>query len=360
MTSRERVIMLLNKQIPDQMGLYEHFWGEVFQDDCWLAQGYPKDNDPVKFFDYDLVNCGGWFDTSPMLGRCDVIEETDEWKVTRDGRGAILKYWKNKSGCPEHIGFEITTRDIWKKYRDPLLTLNPQRLGNIQDIKNNLANARARGKFTVYGNIFVFELLRGTIGDENFLPALLEDPDWINDFCKVYLDHYIAHYSLLFREAGVPDGMWLYDDYGFRNGLFFSPKTMAEIIMPYEKALISFFKEYKLPVILHSCGDIRKAIPLAIEAGFDCLQPMEAKAGCNVIDIAKTYGNTLSYMGNIDVVELGTNDPAKIKDEIVPKLTAMKQMRIPYFFHSDHSVPPTVTYKTYQYALELFNQHKQY
>ncbi len=360
MTSRERVTMLLNKQIPDRMGLYEHFWGETMRDDGWIAQGYPKDNDPVKFFDFDLVNCGGWFDTSLVPGRDETIEETSEWRISRNGHGAIMKNWKAKSGCPEHIDFEVKTPEIWKQYRDRLLHLEPSRLGKIEDIKNNLAAAKERGKFSVYANIFIFESMRGTIGDVNFLPALLEEPEWIRDYCEVYLNHYKMHYEYLFREAGVPDGMWIYEDYGFTNGLFCSPATMKEMIMPYEKALVSFFKDYKLPVILHSCGDIRKAIPLAIDAGFDCLQPMEAKAGCNVIDIAKTYGNKLSYMGNIDVVALGTNDPVKVKEEIVPKLTAMKNMRIPYFFHSDHSVPPTINYKTYQYALELFRQNNRY
>lgn len=360
MNSRERVTMLLNKQIPDQMGLYEHFWGDTITDTGWIAQGYPKDSDPAKFFDYDLVCCGGWFDSALVVGRNDVIDENDEWRITRDGRGAILKLWKDKSGCPEHVGFEVTSREIWGRYREPLLSLDRRRVENLEDIKRNLAETRDKGKFAIYANIFVFELLRGTIGDEVFLPALLEDPDWIRDFCEVYLNHFKMHYDLIFREAGLPDGMWLYEDYGFKNGLFCSPKVMAELIMPFQKELIGFFKEYKLPVILHSCGDIRKAIPLIIEAGFDCLQPMEAKAGCNVIDIAKTYGNKLSYMGNIDVTVLGTNDRAKIRDEIVPKLAAMKNLRVPYFFHSDHSIPPSVDYRTYEYMLELFHQNKTY
>jgi uroporphyrinogen decarboxylase len=176
----------------------------------------------------------------------------------------------------------------------------------------------------------------------------------------VYLDCFKRHYEIVFREAGTPDGFFLYEDFGFCNGLFCSPQTMKELVFPYERALVSFFKDYGLPVILHSCGDVRKAVPQIIEAGFDCLQPMEAKAGCNVLDIAKTYGNKLAYMGNIDVVQLSTNDPAKVRDEIVPKLTELKKMRIPYFFHSDHSLPPDISFATYQYALQLFRDNRSY
>lgn len=359
MTSRERVAALLRKEIPDAMGLYEHFWPETLRD-YWPQQGYPKDSKPEEYFNYDLVNCGGWFNSEPFLQKEEVIEETDEWKVLRNGRGTRLKYWKNKSGTPEHIGFEVATPEIWKKYREPLLSVNRERLGGLEEAKEALAKARAAGKFAVFGNLFVFELLRATLGDETFLPALLLEPEWIKDFCQVYLDFCRRHYEIMFREAGVPDGVFVYEDFGFSNGLFCSPKTLAELIMPYETALVSFFKDYRLPVILHSCGDIRKAVPLVIKAGFDCLQPMEAKAGCNVVEFARTYGNKLAYMGNINVVALGANDLPQVKDEILPKLTALKKMRIPYFFHSDHSIPPDVNFETYKYALELFRDGRSY
>ena len=44
-------------------------------------------------------------------------------------------------------------------------------------------------------------------------------------------------------------------------------------------------------MILHSDGDIRKLIPLLIEAGFDCLQPLEVKASMDVIELKKQYGD---------------------------------------------------------------------
>ena len=359
MTSRERVTALLNHEIPDRMGLYEHYWPETLP--LWMEQGYPKDVWTDDVFGYDLSNCGGWFDSSSFPGQSEVSNETDEWRVTRDGRGATLKYWKNKSGTPEHIGFDCVTPEKWyQKYREPLTVVDKSRLGDMEALKKGVEATHAAGRFACYGNLFVFELMRATIGDEQFLPALLLEPEWIKDFCQVHLDMFRNYYEVLFREAGLPDGMFIYEDWGYTNGLFCSPKTMKELVMPYEKALVDFFHDYKLPVILHSCGDIRRAVPLIIEAGFDCLQPMEAKAGCDVVEFAKTYGNKLAYMGNIDVVDLVTNDKDRIRDMIVPKLKALKELRAPYFFHSDHSIPPTVTLETYQYALELFRENSKY
>jgi uroporphyrinogen decarboxylase len=79
-----------------------------------------------------------------------------------------------------------------------------------------------------------------------------------------------------------------------------------------------------------------------------------------VVEIAKTYGTQLAYMGNINVVALNTNDRSKVEAEIVPKLTKLKEMRIPYIFHSDHSLPPTISMDTYEYALQLFREYGRY
>jgi len=77
MTSRERITTLLKKQVPDHMGLYEHFWPETLRA-LLAAAGYPKDADPQKVFDYDMWGCGGWFDSTPFIRPEELLEETAE------------------------------------------------------------------------------------------------------------------------------------------------------------------------------------------------------------------------------------------------------------------------------------------
>jgi len=359
MTSREIMAALLRREIPERMGIYEHFWGETIP--AWREQGFPEDADPAAFFDYDLRSAdGSWFNTNLVVDfEEEVIEETDKWRVRKDGRLATLKFWKNKSGTPEHIAFEITSPEKWRPYREQLLTLDTRRM-DISALREGLQQARAADKFSVYSNLFIFEIMRATLGDLCMLESLLLEPEWIRDFCSVYTRHYIIHYDHMFSEAGKPDGMFIYEDMGFRNGLFCSPATLADLIVPFYKELVGFFHDHGLPVILHTCGDVRQAVPLIIEAGFDCLQPMEAKAGNNVIEFAQQYGNAISYMGNIDVTVLNKNDPQLTREEVEHKVRAMRELRIPYIFHSDHSVPPDITFQTYKCAVDLFRENWRY
>ena len=139
-----------------------------------------------------------------------------------------------------------------------------------------------------------------------------------------------------------------------------SEDTYRSTLMPYHARIFSFFHDNGLPVIFHTCGDVRKLVEAVSEAGIDCLQPMEAKAGCDVLELSKKFAGELSFMGNIDVTRLNTNDRDVIRDEVVTKVDTLRERRVPYVFHSDHSIPPDVRLESYQYALELFREHGSY
>ena len=83
-----------------------------------------------------------------------------------------------------------------------------------------------------------------------------------------------------------------------------------------------------------------------IEAGIDCLQAIEVKAGMDLLRLHRNYGDRLALMGGIDVRALYSNDTATIDRELEAKIPLVKQG---YVLHSDHSIPRTVQYDTYRY-----------
>ncbi len=361
MTSRERMTAILAGEAPDQVALYEHFWGETIRD-RWVKEGYPEGKSPGEVFDYDLLPLGWSVDPTPFRGVNEVLEETDRHTLTKSGRGATLRHWKGKSGTPEHIAFECTTPEVWKRYREPLLDLDLERIDR-EGLPVRQEQYRQGDKYLVHGNAFVFELLRGILGDVCMLESFLLDPEWIHDFCRVYTDFFKVHYDWIFTHIGLPDGMFIYEDLGFKNGPFCAPATYGALIQPYHAELVDFFHSYGLPVILHSCGDVRQLFDRILATGWDCLQPMEAKAGNNVVefaDISIRSGRRIGFMGNIDVTVLNTGDKDRIRTEVMTKMQALQQRGVGYCFHSDHSVPPDVSYDSYCYAVSLVREHGAY
>jgi uroporphyrinogen decarboxylase len=366
MDSRSLVGGLLNKGDYNRVGLWDHFWPETPK--LWVAQGFPthgeEENaapvDPVVHFDFDLRGCGGWFDVNPIRGYSEVIQETDEWRVTRNGAGAALKYWKHKSGTPEHIDFRMTSREVWERdYRPYLLNVDRERIA-LDSAKEAMRANRESGKWRFYGHMFLWETMRQSMGDVCMYESLSLDPGWIHDYCRVYTDFFKAHFRVILEECGLPDGIWVYEDLGYRNGLFASPKTLETLIFPYFAELVAFFHGYGLPVVLHSCGGVTQALPLIVEAGFDALNPMEVKAGCDLFAFAEQYGDRLAFVGGLDVRLLETNDRDTIRRGVTEIVEGMKARGARYLFGSDHSITPLVTYDSYRFALDVYREHMDY
>ncbi len=355
MTSRERMKGILTHSSYDHYGITEHFWGETLNDE-WPKQGYRKDADPHDVFGYDLRGIAGSPDPTPFRGVNEVIEETDEWQVTRSGWGSALKNWKHHSGTPEHIDFTIKTPADWKPYRDQIADVTDPTRIDFEGIRKTYNERMAQDKFCVFGQVLTFELMRHALGDVTMLESFILEPAWVHDMCRVLTDFYIRHMELIFRDVGKPDGMFIYEDLGFRNGLFASPKTLRELIFPYYRQYVDFLHGHDLPVILHSCGGVTEAVPDLVDIGFDCLQPMEAKAGVNVVQLAEKFGDRIAFMGNIDVTKLNTNDRAVVKEEVLGKLSRLYDLGARYVFHSDHSIPPDIKYDTYRYAVDLYRE----
>jgi uroporphyrinogen decarboxylase len=360
MTKREIIKTLLAKQIPERVGLNEAFWPHIIPN-AWQVQGIEPGTDFVTRFDLDLRSIAWFSAPPPRPDLACVVEESDAWKVTRDGWGATLKHWKEKAGTPEHVGFMMTSPEIWKaEFRDAFEALDVRDHVDLESMKKRYTKAMQEDVFVTYSGLFVFEELRKIMGDVTMLESLLLEPEWVHDFCGLITRKNIEYFELLFREVGLPDGLHIYEDLGYTAAPFASPACHREMVLPYHKQLFGLFKDYNLPVIMHTCGDFRPHIDSIIEAGVDCIQAMEAKTGMNVVTLAEQYKNKLCFMGNIDIRALESGNRDRIREECLGKLNGMKALRAPYVYMSDHSIPPSVTVADYEYMLELYRDNCRY
>jgi uroporphyrinogen decarboxylase len=361
MYGREIIRSLIkDKACPERIGVFEEFWQDTQSE--WEQQGLPPGVDLIAHFDHDFQPIeGSMSNTDPYLTEEEHVEEGGETLIRVNGWGARMRVWKDRPGVPEHLSFDMEDESAWKsRYRDPLLGLDLHRFEDLERLRVNYASARASGRFCYYYNILPTEIMRRSMGDIVMLEAMCLNPRWVHDVCSVVTDNIILHLEYILREVGLPDGIWMYEDMGYTQAPFFSPEMYREFLLPYHSRIGEFVHSYGLPFILHSCGRIRPLLPLIARAGVDCLQAIEAKAGQDVAEMAGFLGNSMAFMGNIDIKAFESNDREVLEAEIVPKLTAVRENRIPYVFHSDHSIPGSVRLDTYEYALELQSIHGHY
>jgi len=349
MDGRERISRILERRRVDRVGLFEHFWGDTQR--TWTEQGHLRPGEDLgDHFDYDLALCWPFNLTVDLDFRPVVVEETDETILQRDGNGALLRRHKLHDATPEHVGFAVTERAEWEALAREKLTPDPRRI-DFEGYRAQKAHAAAQGRYFCWSGVNVFESIHPVTGHENLLVGMALDPDWILDMATVYADLQIALMEQLFGREGWPDGIWFYEDMGFKEHPFISPAMYRELILPAHKKTIAFVKAHGCKVIMHSCGFVEPLVPHMIEAGVDCLQVIEVKAGMDLLRLHRDFGDRLSLMGGIDVRALYSNDRATIDRELFSKIPFVKE-GFGYVVHSDHSIPCTVEYDTYRYFVE--------
>ena len=371
-TSREVMEQLLRNGRLERVGLREvNIWPETIQ--AWVQQGYPTERlvqqdgrtkevpvDWPEHFNYDLAAAVPGFDIYPLPHYREVLEETDEWVIWRNGGGATFKNWKHKCGTPEHVDFRMTSREVWEcDYRPLVLKVGRERL-DMERHRKLFKRRRRKGVWTYYQNMFIFETLRQMLGDVCMYQSVLLDPDWIHDYNRVYTDFFKAHFRILIEEIGLPDGIRLMDDLGYNKGLICSPRVLEDLFLPYYKEFVDFIHSYGLLAELHSCGNVTEAVPLVIQAGFDILNPMEVKAGCDIFKFAEDYGDKLAFIGGLDARVLESGDRELMRQEISKLIEGMKARGARYVFGTDHSISPRVKYDDYLYALQVYREHMLY
>lgn len=349
MTGKERTRRILARERTDRIGLYEHFWDDTHK--AWLAEGQvPAGQSFSDLFGFDIAECWAFNLTANLDVEPRVLKETADTITILDGNGATLRRHKHHDTTPEHLDYQVTDRESWDKLVKPLLTPDPRRI-NFAAYREARRAAREAGRFFVWSGVNVFESIHPMCGHVNMLMGMADDPDWVRDMAGTYAKLNLALQDLLFHQEGQPDGIWYYEDMGYKGSPFMSPRMYEEIIQPAHALTIAHAHRRGMPVIMHSCGFIEPLLPGMIDAGIDCLQVIEVKAGMDLLKLNRLYGDRIAFMGGIDVRALYSNDRAVIDRELESKIPAMMEKHN-YVLHSDHSIPRTVHADTYRYFVE--------
>jgi uroporphyrinogen decarboxylase len=349
MTGYERTLNMLKRQPIDRIPVYEHFWNDTHR--IWTEKGYiPENMAFADFFSFDMDEISAFKFVADLDFTPQIVEETDETVLTRDGNGALLRRHKLHDTTPEHVDSTVNDREGWERHIKPLLKPCDERI-NYEGYAEKKKICREKERFFFFSCAHVFECLHPVCGHEHMLAGMALDPDWVRDMSDTYGDLIYAMMEMLFDKEGLPDGVWFYEDMGFLGRPFMSPQMYREIIRPAHKKTIELAHSYGLPVVMHSCGMVEKLLPGMLEAGIDCLQVIEVKAGMDLLKLHKQYGDRLSFMGGIDIREVYPNDLARIDRELESKIPIVKN-GFGYSLHSDHSIPATVDMPTYRYFID--------
>lgn len=341
MNSRERVLATLSGEKPDFVPVYDVLWTETVA--RWRKEGLP-DGDPHRLLGFDAERL-----PTPDLSFQfpeETIEETPDYIIKKDANGITLQRTPD-AHTPHWLDWTLKGPAEWKCYKERL-SWNQARIP--PDTRPQYNELKGKNIYTWFFSSAPYEAMWPVFGQVRILELMLDDPALIKDVFKTYTD-LLLKAADEYLKAGIDfDGAFLCGDLGYNKGLLFSPALYDELLFDQHRRICRFFHEHDKHVILHSCGRIEQLIPRFIEAGFDGINPIEAKCGQD-IRRWEVWGKKIVWNGNIDVLTLAA-DKNRIAAEVSSKVKSGLAGR-GFFFHSDHSVPPDVSLSNYKLALEI-------
>ncbi|KYH33113.1 uroporphyrinogen decarboxylase family protein [Neomoorella mulderi] len=176
--------------------------------------------------------------------------------------------------------------------------------------------AKYAGEYLVpsYQVTCLFERAWALRGFENFLMDMILNRDFAEELLEKITD-YQVEIAKRYVETGVNCGR-TGDDYGGQNTLLMSPNLWREMIKPRLARIWAVYKEAGLPVIHHTCGDVRLILDDLVDMGLDILHPVQPQA-MPIEELAQRYGKNLTFYGGISTqVTLPFGTPEEVRHEV--------------------------------------------
>ncbi len=365
----DRMNKTLRHEEADRVPISDFFWGSFLE--RWRKDlGLAEDTDVYKYYDLDWIVTVPNMD--PHIKQFETLKETEEEVVVRTGFEAVLRK-KFKDPMPEFIGFETDTiekaeafefDDPWDDRRyfsegdnqiagvgDGFTRNSPPWVETVKDLHPD---------FPVYGSqCEANEYLTRIIGPESNLLWAGLYPERMGKFIERLNEFALECLKAQIKAAdGLIDGMVIWGDIAYKKDMFFSPDYWRQYYKPGLKAMIDVCHENNLPVIYHGCGNVKRVFGDFIEVGVDAYNPLEAKAGMDVVELRRQYGHQIGFCGNMNVMEWADCSQEELKGIVLRKLNAAKGGGM--IFQSDHSVPSNVSGQNYDYVVNLVREYGKY
>ncbi len=359
---RERFRAVTRFESVDAVPNFElNAWVQTYE--RWQSEGLSTADVPSREFQWGCPFFGiDWRD------RCDVklsllppfeetvIEESPDYRVYRDSSGRVRKALKRgesqgyRLSMDEYISFPVQTRVDFRELQKRLDPHAPERLS--PDYRQKVDAWRNRTHILTVGDNFGFYWnLREWMGTMNASSVFFDDPLLAHEMMEFSADFLIELLHPVLHEVEL-DYFSFAEDMAYKAGPLISPKIFREFLLqPYQRAT-DFLRCHGVSSIwMDTDGNWEIMLPLFLEAGINCLWPLEQQAGMDPVHLRKEYGRDLVLSGGIDKRELAKGK-REIETELRAKLPCLLEQG-GYFPTLDHSVPPNVPLDNYRYYIEL-------
>ena len=349
MNTRELWQQIINYGDFDRMPVI-HWAGWTETTQRWIGEGMPEGVDQQEYFGAvpHWTGLSANLNLAPAFEE-ETIEDTDEYRIFRDGGGVIQQDWKHRSCIPHFIDFTLKEAKDWDEYKKRLQP-DPSRIPD--NIDEAIRNVEASGLPITIGTASMMGWIRNWMGVPNMSYLMYDAPDCYADMVMTLAD--LTCWSIdqiLPRMHTTPDIGFGWEDICGKSGPLVSPAIFDKYVAPGYRKIRNKLEEYGVKLLgIDSDGLVEPLIEHWLDAGVNVQFPIEHGTwGATPEDIRKKFGKEVRIVGGFDKLALERGRDA-IDAEINSHVHLMKEGGL--VMMPDHLITPGVPLDDYKYYLE--------
>jgi uroporphyrinogen decarboxylase len=363
MNNRERFLATMRYQPRDRTPITDFgFWTETFP--VWHKQGLPRhvhftyaNSNHVEYFGMDFGLDALSRSTDVRIGlaphfRSQVLEDRGDHEIVQQADGVRVLRRKFMGSIPQHQGHLLTDRESWEKHYKPRLDpAHPKRLPPDWNSQIKAWRDPARREILVLPGGSLYGWLRNWMGVENISYLLYDDPAWFEEMVTSVADCIVGTLARALASGVQFDACGMWEDMAYRAGPLMSPAHFKQFLVPHYRRITDLLRRHGVDIIWLDCdGDIQALVPLWLEAGVNCMFPLEVGSwGADPVKYRQQYGKDLLMMGGFDKHILQGPKPG-IEAEVRRLAPLVEEGG--YIGFCDHRVPPDVPLENYLFFLQ--------
>jgi len=317
--------------------------------DEWAAQGATPAELDMSTYKYRFHEAGRVAVATGWIGGQEeqVLEETDEYVIARDTRGRTVKLCKGVATIALPLDYPVRTTDDWLRIKHHY-DFSEQRFR--KGWEQVAIEHREAGRVVAVGIPGGFDEPRELMGDEQLCVAFYEQPRLVRDILDTIGE---TAYRVLDRVSSTVqvDQLSVHEDMAGKSGPLAGPKQVEEFIRPYYRRVWDLLQSQGARLFdQDSDGNMNPVIDAFLDAGVNCMHPMEPAAGMDIVKIRERYGTRLAFAGGIDKHVI-----RRSREEIVAEL----EYKVPPMVRSggcvlslDHRIPNGTPLDNYRFYIE--------
>ena len=191
--------------------------------------------------------------------------------------------------------------------------------------------------------------MREWVGMENLCVMMATQPDFVWRMAEFWRCFTLEVLETTLRQVRI-DVLHVSEDMAYKAHSMISPAMARRFLQPTYRSWHELLRSYGCPIYdMDSDGHIGELIPIWIESGFNCCDPIEVAAGNDIVAYRGRFGLRMAYRGGIDKRAIAAGGRAMRVEvmRVVPPLFEEGG----YIPGCDHGVPADISWPNYiEYA----------